>query len=258
MTNTTTTPTAMENSGIQACIRDLGFSPSGVGQYRRGGMVLGIEANWATFEMPQPSKVDVDPLSGEPLAGLWKYCTAGPEIKRRFDLPLSLLGAVQEPWSDQASKPLAEMLAWPIATAGGAPGKWEAPGETQIPLTDNDLIVRRGRFVRHGKLVRGDHDLRVLMPVIDRLPDDLPAPRQQWIRATLLDAQNRWRMIRILGGGPQQAIEAEVDLTGAPHDLIPDLARLSLDVLSGVVSWLIESVDLLADATVPLAAPELS
>lgn len=251
-----TTPPSI-SSGLDACIRDLGFSQSGAGEYRLDEMTLAIEPAWASFEIPQPAGADADPLSAKDLTGLWKYFTAHREIKRRFDLPLSAIGS-QEPWSVEGNAMLGEALAWPIATAGGAvDGEWTPPPESEISLSDSDLIVQCGRFVRHGRLLWGDRDLRIRMPIIDALSDDLGESRRKWIRATLLDAQNRWRMVRILCGGPHRGIEAEIDLRGAPHCLIHNMMRVGTNVLQNLVSWLIDSVDRLADQAAPLEAPDI-
>jgi len=206
--------------------------------------------------MPQPLSAELNPLSGDRLTGLWKYSTAPREGKRRFDLPLSEITS-QGPWSAEGNALLGEALAWPLATAGGTTGEWSPPSEAEIPLSDSDMIVQCGRFIRHGRLLRGDHDLRIRMPIIDGLADNLDKARRQWLRALLLDAQNRWRMVRILCDEPHCSVEAEIDLTGAPHGAIPGMMRIGTDVLRGLVSWLIDSVDLLADNTVPLAAPQI-
>ena len=254
-TGITTSPTT--TSSVDAFVRQLGFTPSGVGEYHRGEMTLEIEANWATFAIPQPVGANVDPLSGERLAGLWKYSTSHREVKRRFDLPLNAI-ATQDLWSVEGSELLGEALEWPIATADGAPGEWTPPTEAEISVPDSDLIVRRGRFIRHGRLIRADDGLRIRMPLLDDLSDGLSESRRRWLWATLIDAQNRWRLARIIARDePQRNVYAEIDLTGAPHELIHSMMRIGADVLRDLIAWLIDSVDLLSDETEPLAAPDI-
>ncbi len=258
MTPTTSRSTTAQAAagGVDACVRALGFSPRGVGEYILDEMTLGIEAAWATFEMPQPLSAELNPLSGARLTGLWKYSTAPREVKRRFDLPLSEIVS-QGPWSPEGNALLGEAMAWPLATAGGTTGEWTPPPEAEIPLSDSELIVQCGRFIRHGRLLRGDRDLRIRVPIIDGPAYGLGKARRQWLRALLFDAQNRWRMVRILCDEPHCSVEAEIDLTGAPHGAIGSMMRIGTDVLRGLVSWLIDSVDLLADNAVPLAAPDI-
>jgi hypothetical protein len=87
----------------------------------------------------------------------------------------------------------------------------------------------------------------------------LPEARRSWLESTLDAAQDRLRMVRIAEHQTTDGstdILAEVDLSGAPHDLLSDLIRIGLDAARHAACRLVWSVSLLADPSVVATAWE--
>lgn len=246
----------------QACgasLEALGFRRSrNRSSYRRNGLSIAPQHGWLTVRAK--AEKGADPLwgqSGKP--GLWKTVAKKDRKghRREFDLPLGVL-AGPPIWTgdDQPPRsPLEACLEWVTATAGGGlPDGWECPPREQIEswIPHQGLTLRSGPFVRQGSLVYAPNRLALWFPIVNELSDEISEARRSWLREVLCDGQNRWRMVRVgfSGAARRPAVGAEVDLSGAPVPVLEDLFRAGLDALRWVVSWLIWSVGLLADARV--------
>ncbi len=106
--------------------------------------------------------------------------------------------------------------------------------------------------VRQGQCICRAGRWAIRMPVLPRLPEDLPAPRRRGLAELAADAQRRWAMVRVgvpADAGPA-ALVAEVDFTGAPHS--EPLFSAGLDVLRHVVAWLVETAEVLVDSDIEI------
>ena len=99
-----------------------------------------------------------------------------------------------------------------------------------------------------GRLVRSPERLALVVPALARLPVGLPASRVRWLEEILLDTRRHTRLVRL--GLEEDAVRAEVDLTGAPHALLDGLCRVALDALAWVVARLSRPLSLVLDTGV--------
>lgn len=210
---------------------------------------------WATLRSSRPL-AHADPLRdllGRP--GLWKLVRSPQGVVRVFELPplpTDLGEEEDEPLSPDAC------LAWAQATARGeVPDNWAPPPRSEVDawLTGGALTVAAGAVVRQGELIHRPDRLALRYPVLLRLPSELSPLRRAWLEELLLDAQDRWRLVRV--GLAGDAAWAEVDLTGCPGPLMECLFRAGRDALRWVVGWLAESTAFLADPGATCRAVEV-
>jgi len=241
----------------RSALKELGFRRARNGSgFRHNGLVVKPQRRWLVATASGGK--DDDPLCGQlGKPGLWKLVTDGPKVRREFHLPLGVLSVeeVLGEGDEDAPDPLEVCMGWVSATAlDDLPAGWECPARDEVEswIPDGGLTLRSGALVRQGSLVCGSDRLALRMPIVSEVHAGLSEARRAWLRELLLDAQNRWRMVRIgIEGEPDhQAIAAEVDLSGAPAVVLEALFRISLDALRWVASWLVMSAGLVADARV--------
>ena len=235
---------------IERRLLRLGFNSSSEGHYVLNDIHNKIVGSWLVFEKDILQKFDVDPLkeqSGHP--GLWKYDTTEDDVlKIRFDLPLSILNFSKKKHSDSSStSTFDETVKWVISTADRKLNDWSVSSLKEINLTNSEFTVLYGQFIRRGYLVCKDDVLALKIPILDHIPVELEISRRKWLHTILLDAQNRWQMIRFHMVSQQGPVEVEIDLSGAPLVLIERLLRTGMDVLRESVKWLVASVDIITN-----------
>ena len=206
--------------------------------------------------------------SGEPLRqlgkpGLWRLIRDGSGLLPVFEVPLSLALSMgqRHTGSEDRESLAAACSTWASETAGGKLSTaWQAPSRQEAESwLDDDLVVRRGKSIRQGELICSDERLAIRVPVLHRVPLDLAPERQAWLEEVLMEGQDDWRLVRIglNGVNGSTTAEAEVDLTGAPHDILQELLQIALSSLRQVVEWLMSPVDFIADASVACQAMEI-
>jgi hypothetical protein len=231
---------------------------------RAAGIELIEDAGWRSYQSLEKALGDL--LEGERTrSGLWKRVTGPvPGVARyRFDLPPALGVAVDMGQTDSAAAdPSDACFEWVLATARGEqPHGWEAPEQAEVDawVPRGWRTLQVGPFVRQATVDLTGGRLAVTMPVVATTAE-LSAQRRACLRVLLEDAQVRWRMIRLratpmaLAEGGAGEVVAEADLTGAPRGWQPQLVACGLDAARSVVSWLILSAGLLADARVACRA----
>jgi hypothetical protein len=247
-------------------LRELGFRR--VGQthcYRLDGLSMSQHRQWCVLDTPMPSG-PCDLLEdqwGKP--GLWKLTrTKSPQVLRRqFHLPLAVLQPDDGSLGDsEPTDTLRDCIEWALVTSRGEPSSgWVPPRREEVEawIPEKGLIVQSGPFVRQGRLVYEPDRLAIQFPIVSELPPALAEARVRMLREVLIDAQNRWRLVRmgLSVASERQAVEAEVDLSGAPLAVLESLFRISLDALRWVVQWLIWSAMLLADPRVECRSWEI-
>jgi hypothetical protein len=161
----------------------------------------------------------------------------GPWQVRRFEVPSDGHG-------DEDA-----LAAWARSTGRGrVPARWHAPDKEEVErwVPRSALSARAGSHAAQGVLVHEPRRIALRFPLVARVPDDLPAVREEWLRALIADALRRWRMVRIEVA--DSAVQAEVDLTGAPHESIESLLLVARDALVLVVEWLLAPLALILDS----------
>ena len=233
-------------------LKSLGFMPRLHGDgYRRRGTSFEMTGHWGRLESTFRKGAQL----GDP--GLWReqgtlaVSVGGKKTRRVFELPPWLMG--KGPWLVPDVEPGAlrrEVLRWAITTAAGSRVEgWSPPAAKEVKawLPKQGLTVQAHALARQGKLIHEPHRLAVVFVLAPAAPQ-LDADRRYWLHELLTDAQARWRLARI-GLTDDGAVQAEVDLTGAPHAALEPLFRMALDALRWVVGWLLESVQWLVQGT---------
>ncbi len=259
-------------TALHAAMEAAGFQRARRGKsYRHHGLTVTSDDRWLTVR----AKVDPghDPCQlGQP--ALWKTVVSGDQrVRREFHVPLALVEG-GDAWADAADDDLAEgrnpleaCLDWAACTAGGeVPPGWTSPPREQVEewLPAGKLAIQSGPLLRQGALEYASNRLGLAMPIAPAAPAapavsaELSPARRELLRRVLVDAQNRWRMVRVgmESGQDRPVVRAEVDFRGAPHFLLEGLFRVGLDALRWVVSWSLWSVALLSDAGVTCRAWE--
>ncbi len=266
---------ARPSNGIVDALRARDFSPTPVpGEFQRcDGLRLQCTPAWHTL-IEDTSTPDANPAAAP---GLWKTVRTRSGWERRFEIPAWAGG--HTPSSDlestNADAPASwiTLLDWALATRRGTlPPGWSPPAADWVAalLPPGALTFPARGHVRQGILVLNPARWALSAPIVPEIPDRLPHPRREALQELLLDATSRWAMVRVhpdhgQDRAPQSspvagsalapaatAIVATVDFTGAPHDEL--LLSAGRDVLSHVVAWLVETVEVLADPDVAITA----
>lgn len=236
-------------------LAEIGFASR---QAKRGyqfdQFTLQIDGQWASLTMPCGSN-DVDPLlpvSGGP--GFWKTIRDADGLHRRFDVSLEaeMEGLVDVSKSCGAPESaLQAQLRWALATATGAvPAEWSPPAKVDIDehVPERGLAIQIGPHALVGELTVLPSQFAIRFEIVKSLSGDLPQSRAAWLRALLLDAQRRWRMVRFeISREKNPKVVAMIDLTGIPHCLFASLASTALDALGWAVEHLVKPAVFVAD-----------
>jgi len=194
--------------------------------------------------------------------GLWKQ--VGGERGRRnvFETPAALAsaGAELEEMLEADGGVALATIDWALASANGDIREdWLPPARELVAATmpPGALTVQAGCVLRQGELILEQDRWALRFAILPCVPAGLPAERRHALDLLAADAQSQFRMIRV-GWAEQSdgaALVAVVDLTGAPYAEL--LFLTGLEGLTQAVARLVETADLLADATVPLRALEV-
>jgi hypothetical protein len=233
-------------------VQQLGFAYEESNHlWRSNGTSFESDGRWSALRTNHDGP-EYDPLTaplGQP--GLWKTLPAnGSAAQRVFDLPPVALADADDDdvLSEVASEPpLKACLAWGMATAHGRlPEGWQAPSRAEVEawIPDGGLTVQFRQIVRQGTLHHSQQRIAIRFPLVPRVPENMSEARRAMLRAVLCDGQSRVRMARI-GVGPGGAIEAEVDLSGAPRGVLEGVVGSGLASLRWLVEWL-EIADFIA------------
>jgi len=262
------------NMNLSEGLEALGFSRvPGADTWRHNGVSFAAEGAWGVLRTS--AAVAGDPLAAQwGRAGLWKAVSVGmrhrrpargasvgargSRFRRIFELPLATV-AEREGDADagaaegRAVSPFEAAIAWGLATLDGqCPPGWRAPARAEVEkhVPPGGLTMRSGAHARQGEVVADGGRLALRMAILAHLPAGLSECRLAWLRQLLLDAQDRWRLVRLApvadaGDGP---VEAEVDLTGAPPWLLDGLVPVAASALRHAVAWVVGPCAFLAHA----------
>jgi hypothetical protein len=216
---------------------------------------------WLILERERTG-VGADPLhelTGCP--GLWKR--VGAEGNRQvFELPLHVLRAAgSEGWEEtgegvgQTAVDAVDSFAETDLGGPGSAADWCPPSAQRLDalLPPGSLTVQTGGIVLQGSVHREAERLALKIPLCSSIPEPISSSRRHWFRELLLDGQNSWRMVRLCWDEKDDSGRSvpwvEVDLTGAPTQLLEPLIPAALAAIRWVVAWMAHSADFLADGT---------
>ena len=220
---------------------------------RNGKISFRAHDGWGVFEAAGPR--GRDPLRGQlDRAGLWKVTgsTRGP-LRRVCELPPQILSL-----AESAPGRFEDVSRWTLATMSGkADASWSPPTREEIEelLPEHALTMQTGAIVRQGTLSL-DRRLTFGFPIVPELPQDLPRARKAWLLQLLADGQSRWRMVRI-GLTRSRGVQAQVDFTGVPREVLEQLLPIGVDALRHVVRSLVEPADFLVNGAAACRAVEV-
>jgi hypothetical protein len=228
-----------------------------------GSIRLWFDGQW--LQLVSESALNVsDPLvalMGDP--GLWKFVTNKKgHLLKVFEFPLDIVSERcpdPEESSDVAKSSLATIFQWARDTLNGQRlNGWHRPAGQELMelLAPRNLTVQCGRFARQAELICKPKRLALRLPLIFCVSDDLPDIHYAWLRKLLIDAQDRWKLVRIgfRDDSSKTAVQAEVDLTGAPHSVLAGLLSVASAALRAVATWVIPSAEFLAEQTTDIWA----
>jgi len=192
--------------------------------------------------------------------GLWKPGGHGDD-RLLFEVPSSVCDAIEElSPSDPGGLVPGCVLAWARASLNNhVPDGWTPPPhdlvESWIPA--GGLTLQVGAVLLQGELILNESRWALRWPIVPDIPPDLPPARACCLRDLAADGQHQCRMVRVFLAANEvgSALEAEIDLTGAPQ--AEPLFQACLDGLRHVALWLAETAELLADVDVTIRSPEL-
>ena len=249
-------------------LTELGFSATSGSQiYYREDIVFMIENDWgvlrAEWRGANKNHNQANPLQGQlGKPGLWKSLLDRTSGKWQpvFELPPTALAAVDpQSHQDESAQNFREAIAWGLGTAGGAlMADWELPARHLVEscLPNGCLTFHVGPILRQGTLVYEPNRLALQCPILPRVPAELPEYRALWLEELLLDGHNHWKMVRI-GETQDNAVFAEVDLSGVPEFLLESLVRTGLEALRYAVEGLVRAADFLAEGSTSCLALEV-
>jgi len=234
-----------------------GFSlPNGNGSNNLKGIGFTFCDQWIQIisKLPLDAPDPLNALLGEP--GLWKIVTdEAHQPWKIFEFPQVVVAENNpacEPLNEAAKSALPAALQWAGDTlAGKRINGWRSPPKQEMMalLDPKSLTVDCGRHARQGELVYRPKCLALRFPLIFDVPDDLPDTHHFWLRNLLIDAQNRWKLVRIgfRDKSSAAAVQAEVDLTGAPHGMLVGLIEVAVSALQAVVAWVVPPAEFLVE-----------
>ena len=222
----------------------------------RNGIRLTFDDQWIQLRSNLPLNIS-DPLNalmGE--SGIWKLITDKDRQPRKvFEFPLFITTENIpdfEALDEEVQSPLAAVLKWAGDTLNGKQlNGWRCPSEEDMMnlLSPTGLTVQCGTYARQGELICQPKCLALRLPLIFNVCDNLPESHYYWLRNLLIDDQNRWKMIRIgfRRESSSTSVQAEVDLSGAPHSVLSGLLTVALAALHAVAAWVVPSAEFLVE-----------
>jgi hypothetical protein len=195
--------------------------------------------------------------------GIWKLIAYNDcQPRKVFEFPLFIVTESNpdfEAPGDEGQSPLAATLKWARDTLNGKQlNGWRSPSELDLMnlLSTEGLTVQCGPYARQGELICTPKRLALRFPLIFNVCDDLPESNYYWLRKLLIDAQNRWKMVRIGYRLESSAasVQAEVDLSGAPRSVLSGLFIVALSALHAVAAWVVPAAEFLVEHTADIWA----
>jgi len=252
------------NARWEKALAAAGFEIGRAGHcYTLNGVTLRFRDRWISLEADAPCNT-ADPLThqiGKP--ALWKYVkTPAGRMRELFEFPLPVAAGAECGFDDEIEKAgsaLPTMLAWALDTLNrDRLNGWRSPEYRQVQsmFPAKALTVQCDTDARQGELVCKSHRLAFRFPIVLHIPEDLSEARFHWLRRLLIETQNRWKLVRMgfNGGAIKTAALAEVDLSGAPLEVLPDLVKIALAAIKGAVAWAVPSAVFLIDGAIDSSA----
>ena len=209
------------------------------------------EHGWLELRAPCDA-AHVQPSGLQPLGqpGLWRVVEDPARGRARvFEWPWR--GAAIRSADEAERTPLSLMQDWAMVTFEGRLARsWQPPARAGLDawLPSPRLVVRAGAVAAQGALLAADGVLRLSLPLATRPFGSLPPARRAWAAACLRDTQCRLRLVRLGVRADDDTLAAEVDLSGAPAELVAGLLPVAAAALRAAGESLLPTLSLLFNA----------
>jgi hypothetical protein len=241
-------PVAVHAGPWRRALAERGFVARGA-TWTRAGLQAAFVRSWLVLRAPAGDGA-LDPLASDARwPGPWRLVPHGAGLARLLELPPTVVGEVEG--SPEGDATALATLDWALALAEGDGEALDSPPPLEPAERESQWVVRSGALAARVRPLHGDARAGLELPLSARPLAGLEAERLLWVRALLLDARARWRLVRCLAEGPS----ARVDLRGAPPALVEGLAAAALDALRQLGAWLLEPLDLVLDPAVGSRSP---
>lgn len=282
--------TTRNSNPMSRAIENAGFQWVGGEVYQRNGHLVRRLAGWMSVERSHRNGDTMRPgedFLGRP--GLWRWRgdgvgrggageewmaagaageqgeqgAAGEPGVPAFELPRGIVDALSindDEGDDGLAAPgesaVAQLVRWAEATCGGkTPVGWSAPATDELKrlAPPEAMAVTIAGVACTIELHREPGRLALRCPIVPAIPADLPLPRWQWLRLLVTQTQQTWRFVRVGIDESSLRLLAEVDLTGAPHELIPMLYPVTVDALRCVIGLVAKPAAVICDPRIASA-----
>ena len=233
-------------------LAELGLRPDRPNTWTGRDLHLSTEDGWLRFGTQRSLPAAFESLDAP---GLWKASSAGGRI---FEAPLeAILQRIDDAGShDQPDHPepavIAMLAAWAVQTLDGDGRQgWAPPAVERLTelVPPAARSVRSGSLLESAKLVSDERTLR-LQVCLGRIDTPLSDQRRRWVDRLVADAR-RLRLVRVALRGVGEAataIEAAIDLTGAPAAISEAMLPVAVDALRHCFDFLAPTATIVGDA----------
>jgi hypothetical protein len=236
-------------------LRELGFRRACADTFAADGVTLKARGGWLTLS------ADGGPrelwrgsgMLGRP--GLWKPAAGdNGDQAFAFDLPLaSLIDRLGEGDDGDVDTPdaVGALVRWALRTRpGAAMPRWQPPPADHVSsfVGAADLSLRCGPYIQQIAVALHEGRLSLGAPIC-RLGEQMAGPRRRWLDRLLADCEGI-RMVRVgvrESGAAEPALEAEIDLSGVPSEVLESLLSIAVDALRACFSLLAATAAVICD-----------
>lgn len=232
-------------------LAEAGFKKSGKG-FRKGNTTLKQEKGWVTLTTNLPKTEGQSKLGA---CGLWKL-QPQKATKQEFSFPENLISPTNAMAVEHSVSLFADGVRWAMETKKNtAPSDWISPSEEDIENWLGSRTLQIGNAIRQLECKRSEDKLALRVSILG------PVPRERnshlsWLDRLIADAQEQWTMARIefrqLDTNTDEAV-AEIDLTGAPSQILQPLFLTSVDTLRWIAASLVPTAEFLASDSASLS-----
>ncbi len=224
---------------------ELGLRRRAPNLWSTDGLRLRAEGSWLSLRSaPLRDAAARDPR------GPWKLRRRSGRAQLAFDAPLAAIADRSATIDDGSADPqeiARSLVQWALDTRiGQSLESWQPPDASRLQqiVPESALSFRVGTLLQPARMVRGDRSLSMRV-ALGHVQGELSAARRGWLDHFLLDAE-ALRMVRVEMYG--EAVEASVDLGGAPANLLEGFLAVAIDALRHAFMLLAPTVNVLTDA----------
>ncbi len=226
-------------------LQELGFRRRAPNLWSIDGLRLSADGRWLSLRSAPPRRA-----AARRAGGPWKLRRRAGRAQLAFDAPLAAIADRSATIIDGSAEPreiARSLVQWALDTRiGHSLESWQPPDASRLQqiVPGSALSFRAGTLLQPARVVRGDRSL-CLRVALCQVQGELSSARRSWLDRFLLDAE-ALRLVRV--ERCDDAVEASVDLGGAPANVLDAFLAAALDVLRHAFVMLAPTASVLADA----------